>query len=81
MAATRSRSPARWHRTPPIDDWTGAVRVTDEIQLLPRHAFRLAIVPDPSGSLIVATFAPADRFEEFRPRAEAIIESLEFVEP
>ena len=64
-----------------LDPETGALRVTDQILLRPRHRFRLAVVPDAGGSLVVATIAPADRFDDFRPTADRIIESVGFVTP
>jgi len=64
-----------------VDDDTGGVRLTDEILLLPRHQFRLTVVPDEGGTLIFATIAPAERFDEFQPVADGILDSLTFVEP
>lgn len=64
-----------------LDPTTAALRLTNDVILRPRHRFRLAVVSVEGRQLLIVTIVPADRFELFRPTSEAILASIELVEP
>lgn len=64
-----------------LDPTTAAIRLTNDVILRPRHRFRLAVVSVEDRQLLIVTIAPATRFDVFRPTSDAILASIELVEP